>query len=491
MIRQGLRYCLMGLCLTVLAMSVAWAALPVAIEDKLLSANLAPSDLSVVVAPADGSPPILSHLAAVPRTPASTQKLVSTAVALDVLGGDFVWQNRIYHTGVLVGGVLYGDLVIMGSGDPALDYQRLNALLSALRDKVWRIHGDVYIDNHRFVNVSYDPNAFDGQGSRAYNATPQAFLVNFGTIEIKLTPSGRYRLLADDGDDVADFYPNMMANEAMVQVYPKLDGVSVAKRIAVNHDTCQLPKITLKPNAIVLTDTFGTQCGVQSMWRNFGDNNTLAIKAITAQLKALQFDFLGQVKIGQVHRHSLLPLVSLPSKPLRTQIAQINQFSNNVMTEQLALSLPLYGANLPSSDYQKAFSFITAWWQQKLTTPAPIMTRASGLCRDCRISTQSLASLLQLMYRHHAFADFLASLPVAGEQGTMIALAKRNSDHPAIGRAWIKTGTLNDVTAMAGYVQGDSKRVYVFVAMINGDNAGYHPKAVGVLDDLLAWTSEQ
>ena len=73
--------------------------------------------------------PLLSHQADIARTPASTMKLVPSFIALDTLGADFVWHTRVYHTGIIVGDTLYGDLIIQGSGDPKMTHERLQQLL--------------------------------------------------------------------------------------------------------------------------------------------------------------------------------------------------------------------------------------------------------------------------------------------------------------------------------------------------------------------------
>ncbi len=130
------------------------------------------------------------------------------------------------------------------------------------------------------------------------------------------------------------------------------------------------------------------------------------------------------------------------------------------------------------------------WWQQHLPNDtAPVMSRASGLCRDCQITPSSMLALLTLAYQSPNFAVFRESMGVAGESGTIKALKWRQPNNPAIGHAWIKTGTLDNVTAMAGYVQGQSGKWYAVVGLINADNAKNNDKAKAVLDEMLAWTA--
>lgn len=210
------------------------------------------------------------------------------------------------------------------------------------------------------------------------------------------------------------------------------------------------------------------------------------MKAVQGEWQKLDAAFSGDVVMAKARESMGLPwLVSL-SKPLGEQIHLINQYSNNVMTEQVALSLPLASGEASVSDYPSAFSFIDRWWKKHLKSQPPVMSRASGLCRDCAITPEAMAELLVFAYQQPDFEVFKASLPVAGISGTMANLAKRDASHPAIGRAHVKTGTLNDVSSLAGYVMGRDGKWYVFVAMVNAPNAGHDTKVLAVLDEMLS-----
>lgn len=479
---------------TCLFATLTHANLPDSVVAALSYANLPDSALRAVVVPlpskiTNPNALHLAHNADVPSVPASTQKLITTAIALDVLGADFKWQVGVYHTGVVAGGVLYGDLVLVGAGEPAFTHERLSALMGQISSKISHIQGNILIDTSRFGAVGYDPNAFDNQGDRAYNAEPSAFLVNFGTVEVKFVPSGQF-VKNEQGEDEFIPSPNSLAS---VQLLPKLDSVTLPTTIATQNN-CNLPKMTITSNQINLSGHFGANCGTQSLWRNFMNNDRLATDAVGTAWRGYDKEFSGVVVIGKKPDNAM-PMLGLPafvlySNPLSEQITQINQFSNNVMTEQLALSLPLYAdgryGNTPrQSDYPTSFAFIHSWWQKNLKSAPPVMTRASGLCTDCFITPLSMSELLGHMYRHQAFVPFLKSLPIAGHSGTMKAMKNRSPNNPALGRAWIKTGTLKNVTSMAGYVKGMSGQDYAVVMMINGDNAGYSQKSVKVLDELL------
>ena len=143
------------------------------------------------------------------------------------------------------------------------------------------------------------------------------------------------------------------------------------------------------------------------------------------------------------------------------------------------------------TDYPAALQRINQWWQTHLTTPPPYLTNGSGLCRDCTISAANLSELLGYAYSQPDFEAYVDSLGVAGVSGTIATHSQRLPESAAIGRAWIKTGTLSNVTSMAGYVKGQSGQDYTVVGMINTDQALNPYTARPVLDAMLDWTAQQ
>ncbi|MCL1623962.1 D-alanyl-D-alanine carboxypeptidase/D-alanyl-D-alanine-endopeptidase [Moraxella sp. Tifton1] len=435
--------------------------------------------------------PIIHHQANRLRTPASIQKLIPTYIALNTLGADFHWATHIQPKGLVINGTLYGDLLIKGNGDPAMTYERLRAMLKQVQHQgIRHIHGNIVIDNSAFNNVKFDTNAFDGQGMRAYNAAPNAFLVNFGTVEVDVLPSG-HDVITHEPAQATRFVPTDM-EYAAVQILPSLADFHAPNQIIANRQSClKETQLYLTKDKLAILGGTNATCGRRSYWLTFDDADILAVKAVKGEWQRLDDDFAGQVVVMDVSSYAdmNLPWLTYLSKPLSEQIHLINQYSNNVMTEQVALSLPLLLTDAKSTDYPQAFDVITQWWRRHLTSQPPIMSRASGLCRDCAITPASMAELLAFAYHHQDFEVFKTSLPLAGASGTMTALRKRNPSHPAIGRAYVKTGTLNDVKSLAGYVMGRDGRWYVLVAMINAPNAGHDDKATAVLDEMLAYVA--
>ena len=473
--------------------------------------------------------PLLSHQADIARTPASTMKLVPSFIALDTLGADFVWHTRVYHTGMIIGDTLYGDLVIQGSGDPKMTHERLQQLLYKVQTAgIRHINGDIIVDSSVFKNVTKDPAAFDNSPLRPYNASPDGFLVNFSSVGIQSYPLDNTR--------------------AQLTYIPQLANYQLPSMINMRSAACGQARYSIAPQwqaaQLTLNSNLPDSCGEHAFYVAYPDAKDFAARVIASKWQTLGNTLSGKVIAQETPYHankianrqkkaphglaaiamSPLPIVSYPSLNLKQQIYDINHFSNNVMTEQVALSIGAYKADVykkdthkesaneqgtdtdkllnnqatslyqfdqpTATDYPQALQSINQWWQTNLTTTPPHLTNGSGLCRDCSISAANLSELLTYAYNQPSFDAYVSSLGIAGVSGTISAHSDRLPKSQAIGRAWIKTGTLNNVTSMAGYVKGLSGQDYVVVGLINTDHALNAYTARTVLDSMLDWTAQ-
>ena len=473
--------------------------------------------------------PLVTHNSNVARTPASTMKLIPSLIALDILGADFVWFTRVFHTGVIIGDRLYGNLIIQGSGDPKMTHKRLGQLLYHVQQAgIRHINGNIILDSSVFNNVNKNPAAFDRAPLRPYNASPNGFLINLSSI-------GVYSHLLND-------------SQAQLTYIPQLANYKLPSQIDTRIAACAQAQYSLAPawqaDQLILNAKLPNSCGEHIFYVAYPNAQDFAAQVVEAKWQALGNTISGNV-VAQESTYSPykatknikpaqgltalsvspLPIVSYPSLNLTQQIYDINHFSNNVMTEQVALSIGSYSKPnraMPSSvtaktdtnsttlinkrsssnslyqfgkpmvsDYPQALQVINEWWQTNLTTSPPIMTNGSGLCRDCTVSAVNLSELLSYAYKHPSFDAYVNSLGVAGVSGTISRHSERLPVSNAIGRAWIKTGTLNNVSAMAGYVKGLSGQDYTVVGIINTKQAISPDDARPVLDAMLDWSAQQ
>ena len=165
------------------------------------------------------------------------------------------------------------------------------------------------------------------------------------------------------------------------------------------------------------------------------------------------------------------------SEPLAVLIRDINKFSNNVMTQQLFLTMGAAGGE-PGNPERGATAVRGLLAARGIATPELVLENGCGLSRVERISAATLGNVLADAWHSQWMSELMASLPVSGVDGTM---QRRNVP---VGAAHMKTGMLEDTRAVAGYVQAASGKRYIVVAIINHPNAG---RGQGAHDALLEW----
>ncbi len=422
-------------------------------------------------APAAPSPPAprLAWRPDAPMNPASVMKLVTTYAGLDLLGPGYFWKTRVYAQGPVKDGVLHGNLLIQGSGDPKLVRERLADLIDAIRAKgVASIEGDILLDRSVFRLPPHDAAAFDDDPLRPYNAGPDGLLVNFKAL-------------------VFHFKPEPKRRSAQVAVEPPIAGVKLPAAVPTSGGACGDWKAQL---AIDFSDAdaprfkgrYPARCGEQSWALAYPDPDGYAPRVIEAMWRAAGGRLSGQAK-WQKQAVRGQPLVTGLSLPLGEIVHDINLYSNNVMAQQLFLTLSAAGDGRGS--FAESANTFKRWWRGRFGLRAtPVIDNGSGLSREGRVTAASLVALLQQAAAGPNAEVFERSLPVAGVSGTLRRLAERSPGSEAIGNARLKTGSLRDVTAIAGYARGRSGQAWAVVGLINDANA---EAARPALDRLVEW----
>lgn len=441
--------------------------LPEAVSSALLRAQVPADAVSLLLVDADGlSQPRLSHRAEVLANPASVMKLLTTTAALDLLGPAYTWRTPVWVDGKVQNDTLYGNLVIAGRGDPALTVEKLWLLLRRVQGLgIARIHGDIVLDRSAFAEVPVQPGDFDGEPLRPYNATPEALLINFKSLTLNLVPD--------------------LANKvARIHAEPPLYGVRLPSQVPLAtdlHAPCNDYRAALQadfadPTRILLKGRYPASCGEKSWPMAYADPTSYAARAVQGMWRALGGELTGEVRAGSAP--ATPPTLQAVSPTLAEVLRDINKFSNNVMTQQLFLTLAREAAPVQPASFEAARAVLQQWWARRIGTGgAPVLDNGAGLSRQERISAQGLARLLQLAYASPFMPELMASLPVVGLDGTL----KRS--RAALGSAHLKTGSLRDVLALAGYVHGNNARQLVLVAIINHPNASAaRPAMEAVMD---------
>jgi len=431
--------------------------LPPELEKVWRATKVPDASLSLVVEEIAGAR-LLAVNADTARNPASVMKLVTTWAALSALGPEHVWRTTLLtDPGAKPGpdGVLPGPLYLRASGDPMMQIQDFWALLRELRLRGVRQIRDVVVDRSIFGAVSVDPGAFDGAADRAYNASPDALVVGFGALRLLFVPDAAQRIWRPLID-------------------PPIPGVSLEGAVQWSDARCPGPPavgtesvLTAKGVTIRLSGQVAGSCGEFSLYRLALSQERFAAEVFRHLWTQLGGTFTGQMRAGKVPPDAVL-LAGRDSATLGEIIRVVNKRSNNIVARMVLLALGVERGPRPVTASSSAEVARTVLAQQGLSMRELRLDNGSGLSRVSRISADSLARLLVHAWRSPLMPEYVSSLAIAGVDGTV---RRRLRNDQVQGMAHLKTGSLRNVRAIAGYVLGASGKRYVLVALVNDEQA--------------------
>ena len=447
-------------------------ALPGPVAQALARSGLPQASVALYVQEVDASRPTASFNASRPMNPASAIKLVTTLAALELLGPSYAWKTEAYLLGRLQDGVLDGDLLLKGYGDPRLTIEHFWLFLRSLRAHgVREIRGDLVLDRSYFDVADHDPAKFDGEGLRAYNVGADALLVNYKAV--------RFFFLPNPAQGVAVVPEPQLAQLEVASSVRRTDGPCGDWRAGLRYDLQQRGAAVRAS----FTGSMPASCG-ERVWNLAPlphDQYVYGVfKALWTELGGALH---GGLREGQAPAGAK-PLASYESPGAAEVLRDMNKFSNNVMARQVFLTLSAETLKLPGR-YDRSARTVQSWLAaRKLELPELVIENGSGLSRDDRITGEGLGRLLVAAYRSPVMPEFIATLPLVASDGTM---KKRLTADSVAGQAHIKTGSLADVRSMAGYVLDRNGRRFAVVFLVNHQNAG---ASQGAQDALLRWVHE-
>jgi D-alanyl-D-alanine carboxypeptidase/D-alanyl-D-alanine-endopeptidase (penicillin-binding protein 4) len=464
--RVALRF-LAGLLFAGLVASAHAARLPAVFTAALKEAGIPLDRVAVVVQPLDAAEPVLSHNAQAAMNPASVMKLVTSYAALNRLGPGYTWTTDVWADGVLADGVLEGDLIVKGYGDPGLTLERMWLLQRELRARgVRHVRGNLVLDTSHFDLPVIDPGAFDGEPLELYNAPPGALVANFNATTLRLKPGEREVLIVPD---IA------------------LPGVALRSRLVLDDRAgCNGWQDAIAPSmadgasrVLEMSGRYARGCGEQAL-------------SLSLFEPAATFDFVfrglwaesggtlsGATAAGRAPTSE--PLLKFVSEPLTTALIRLNKYSNNLMTRNLFLTLGAEACGAPATLEKSARAVRETLIAHGIPVNKLVLENGAGLSRIERVNAALLNALLRAAYRSPLFAEFESALPIAALDGT---LKRRFNGSTVTGNAHLKTGTLRDASALAGYVLTAHGRRVGFVMLVNHANA---PRAGAAQRALLEW----
>lgn len=451
------------LCLILLSWNFAQAAaLPTTVTAALKQAQIPLQHVGIVVWDSSQAKPRIRLNARRSFNPASTMKLVTSYAALSLLGPAYTWPTEISIDGSLHDGILDGNLYLKGYGDPSLNLERFWLLVHQLRQRgIQQIKGDMVIDQSHFQPEQ--TGAFDDQPRHAYNAQPAALMVNFNSTAVSVAVRG---------------------NNIQLLAEPLPPNASVVNHLTLNSAPCEEWRDLIHTDwqadnrQLTVFGQYSAACGEKSFAVTLGDASELTAGLFATLWKHEGGKFNGAWRTG-ITPGDARHFMTYTSLPLALAIYDMNKFSNNVMARNLFLSL---NQTEDASSTALSAKIVTDWLQQNnLHFPELVLENGAGLSRIERIAPGSMAQLLHSAYHSPVFAELDSALPIVAVDGTM---KKRGKDDLVAGHAHIKTGTLDGVKTLAGYVTTEAGHQIIVVFFINDPRAAAGNAAQ---DALLEW----
>ena len=383
-------------------------------------------------------------------------KLVTTWAALEILGPAFTWQTEVYFGGKFDGTVLAGDLGIKGYGDPFLVVEDFWKMLRALRGTgLKQIDGNLVLDDSYFSVNEEPPGAFDAEPYRTYNVVPNALMANFKAVRFLFVPdpvNGRVRIVTD----------------------PELANLDIRNRIKLGDGPCGGFQAGISfdiedPDTlsrVIFGGEYSRYCNSYTMSRTVLEHDTYVyglFETLWGEIGGSLSGGLRKAVIGEDYARVL----TWSSPPLADIIRSINKNSNNVMTRQLVYTLAAEIGGAPGTR-EAGIGIIREFLRSRgVDVTSLVLVNGAGLSRNERISARTLASILRAAGQSPYSSEYVSSLSLGGLDGTTVG----RFDGDGNGRTHVKTGRLDHVSALAGYVHGEDGRTFAVVVLGNFTDA--------------------
>jgi D-alanyl-D-alanine carboxypeptidase/D-alanyl-D-alanine-endopeptidase (penicillin-binding protein 4) len=349
-------------------------------------------------------------------------------------------------------------------------------LLNSLRQLgIKEIKGDLIVDNSYFALKLLAANNFDAETTRAYNATPSALAINLKAVSFRF-----------DADD----------NQVTISPEPDLAEVKVSNLLKITNIDCAAWRNNLryevKPSVdgshITFSGEYAPNCSGKYLDLLVLDEHHFTLALFHKLWRELGGSFSGKLRV--INAPNALPsnavkLLQQDSKTLAQILPDINKWSNNLMARQLLLSISAEKLGAPATEANGAL-LVSQWLKTLgLNFNELVIDNGSGLSRIERISAKHMGQLLVNAYFSPVMPELMSSLPILAVDGTLL---KRMQDSGLQGRAHLKTGSINGVSTVAGYMLGSRGQRYVIVFMVNDAKVALTKPAQ---DALLTWVYAQ
>jgi len=449
-----------------------WAyALPSEIENMIQKSEIPKNDMSIYIKETGVNTRVLASLnASKTHTPASVIKVLSTYASVLKLGFDYRWPTQFYITGAVKNGVLYGDLLVKGFGDPTLSSKDLDNIVANIKAKgIRRVTGDIVIDRSYFAVGTKDNSGFDKYTYSPYNAMPDAMMFNERVSTIYVIPN-------KDEVSKKDVDGSYIVRNHLQRVNKPCRGRYSWPAVKIDKSKA-IPEVLLKGK-------ISKRCGKRNICKVITKPYKSFYYALKDALEKAEVKVAGTMRLRKISANAHILFIHY-SESLEKIISKTAKKSNNLYARHLLLYLgaKMYGAPATVAKGRKAVEYILRS-KGALCAGTMKIDNGSGLSRSAKINAKILASMYDNAYRYYG-QRWMNTLSIAGVDGT---IKKRFRRTAVKNRAWMKTGTLKRVKNISGYVKSRSGRLYTVVILVNTKKGNW--RAAKLQDDIIKWLVE-
>jgi D-alanyl-D-alanine carboxypeptidase/D-alanyl-D-alanine-endopeptidase (penicillin-binding protein 4) len=412
------------------------------VTQVLQSFKLKNADVGVYAVAMPGGKVLMDVNKDEPLNPASCMKLVTSAVALRTLGANYQFPTKFYLSG--------NDLWVRGFGDPSFVIERMEVLVARLiASGLPRSIGNIYVDDSYFGDSDYPGR--QRRSKRAYNAPTGALSINHSAITVEVLPSGKIGAPPIVNTDAPGL---IIENKAKTSAKRTRGSIRISRVYTKRGDT-----VFVSGHAPIGSTGKKIYFNVARPAEHFG----MILKALLAEKGV---NITGEVLEDRLPQSARF-IYEDRSSPLYEVLKDMNKFSSNFMAEQITKVIG--AAKLGEPGTTEKGTAVSEDYLKSLGATDFFVENGSGLSYRNRLSARDLFLVMKDIYddprlRNH----YVDSLSVAGEDGTL----RRAKSGWLNGRLKAKTGSLNGVSTLAGFLP-DGNKTIVFVVFLNGNRVDF------------------
>ena len=409
--------------------------------------------------------------------PASLSKLVTAGAIFSELHPTFKFKTILVSDAAVASQTLKGNLYLKGGGDPAFVSENMWFLVNEFtRSGIVTIDGDVIVDDSRFDSVRFGEDRQSERVDRAYDAPVGAMSMNWNSVSVYVRPG-------DKPGDKLKVFPDVMSPYFKVRNETRTTSAGKGKNVSVERKQ----ENGFDGDVLVVSGSMGLEQPEFVFYKSISRPDIWSGNNLVEFLKQRGITVKGKIRVGLAPKNAIT-LAIAESQPLAAIVADMTKWSNNFVAEMLTKDLAAEAEELPATMAAGSAHVLKFLESLGFKKGEYEFTNVAGFTLKNRLSALQLGRVLEASRTDFSmFPEYLASLPVGGQDGTLRHRMKNQSTGASV-RA--KTGTLNGVVGLAGYVGRPAGSVVSFAFMFNG-TAGREAKARALFDKLADLIAEE